>query len=77
MLLARLIRRLGRTGWIDAHLARRIATWVEHLEHAGGGVVGIEFLMPHTFSGLGLGVIAAVVVAVRVLATLSAEDGLA
>lgn len=75
MILSRAVQRLGRTGWLAPARAKKIARWVAHLEHAGGGVVGIEFLAPHYFSAFALMTFAALFVLVRLWA--GAEESIA
>lgn len=73
MLISRAIKGAGRRGWIRPAVAKRAAKWVTHFEHAGGGVVGIEFLAPHYFSALSLMVFALAFLTIHIMAAWEGE----
>lgn len=64
---------MAKAGWIEPRWAKHCARWVGHLEHGGGGVVGIEYILPHYFSGFALATIAAIIVVVRLIAGVNEE----
>lgn len=70
MIISRLVRGLGTRGLIHPAKAKKAARIVSHMEHAGGGVVGIEFLAPHYFSPITLAVFAVAFLVVHFMASL-------
>ena len=73
MILSRLYRRACAKCGVPKQEVNKVAKWIEHIEHAGGTVVGIEFLAPHYFSALALTVLAIAFLAVHVGASMWGE----
>lgn len=74
MLISRIIKGAGRRGWITPAKAKAASKWVAHVEHAGGGVVGIEFMAPHYFSPITLAVFAAAFLVIHIMAAVEGVE---
>lgn len=53
---------------LPAKITHDVTVALAHMEHAGGAVVGLDFISRHAFGPVSLGIITFVILAVRVMA---------